>query len=249
MPNSKKIQRPQWKACRPWLRCDTENLPRPDVLDVQSRFIRKKLLKWKKDYGRFFPWRSEEASPYQQIITEVLLQQTSATAVAGQYEIFFNKFPSWKALASASEDEIGAILKPLGLWRKRAANLKRLGCAMKKNRGVYPSSRNDIEQLPGVGQYVASAVLIFAHGKAEPLLDVNMARIIERYFGFKTKADLRHDPFIQVAARKIVSGSNTQEVNWAILDFGALVCKATKPACSHCPLRTECHFGALQLKE
>jgi A/G-specific adenine glycosylase len=117
---------------------------------------------------------------------------------------------------------------------------------MAARRSRFPLSRREIEALPGVGQYIANAILCFCHRKPQPLLDVNMARVVERYFGPRKKADIRYDPYLQELTTHIVR-PDCNRINWAILDFGALVCKSRKPLCSICPLFDNCCFAAKQL--
>lgn len=94
--------------------------------------------------------------------------------------------------------------------------------------------------MPAVGQYVASAVLLFCYRKPEPLIDTNMSRVVERYFGSRVLADIRHDPYLQKLSREIVCSDSPASVNWAILDLGALVCIPRSPRCYRCPLRRGC---------
>jgi A/G-specific adenine glycosylase len=91
-----------------------------------------------------------------------------------------------------------------------------------------------------VGQYVANAVLLFAHGRREPLLDVNVARVLERHFGPRRLADIRYDPYLQALARMVVSSKHPAKVNWALLDLAALICRIRAPLCQECPLSATC---------
>jgi A/G-specific adenine glycosylase len=70
-----------------------------------------------------------------------------------------------------------------------------------------------------------------------------MARVVERYFGPRKKADIRYDPYLQQLTTHIVS-RESNHINWAILDFGALICKPRNPLCSACPLLKDCCFGS-----
>ncbi len=108
--------------------------------------------------------------------------------------------------------------------------------------GRLPRTREELESLPGIGQYVASAILCQVYGEREPLLDVNMARVIERYFRPRKLADLRTDPVLQGYARAILPRARVKEFNWAVLDFAALVCKARDPRCGDCPLKRGCRY-------
>lgn len=149
--------------------------------------------------GRVFPWRRPTATRYHQVVTEVLLQQTRADTVASFFPIFLEHFPNWSALAKATEEEIGQVILPLGLWRRRARSLQRLAREVSQRGGRFPAERTRVEAMPAIGQYVANAVELFCHRRPRPLLDGGMARILERYFGPRDLADIRHDPYLQPA--------------------------------------------------
>jgi A/G-specific adenine glycosylase len=182
------------------------------------------------------------ASRYCQIVSEVLLQRTRAETVAAFWPSFYRRFPNWQSLSSASVEEIERVLKPIGMAKQRAPRLFALATAVIRSKGRFSSDRKILEELPGVGQYIANAILLFCHGEEEPLLDVNMARLIERFFGPRKLADIRYDPYLQSLAKAITAGVEARHVNWAILDFASMVCKSRKPLCATCTLRNGCRF-------
>ena len=214
--------------------------PRPTL----ARKIRRALLRWYQDEGRHFRWRNRSAGLYQKIVAEVLLQRTQAGTVAAFYDDFLKRFPNWQSLAESSAAEIGNHIKPLGLWKRRGESLAALASVMSSRRGRFPRTRREIEQLPGVGQYIASAVLLFSQTEPEPLLDVNMARVLERLFGARTIVDIRYDPHLQFTSRVVLHGREPERINWAILDLAALICVSRNPRCSVCPLLRFCPTGA-----
>jgi A/G-specific adenine glycosylase len=179
------------------------------------------------------------------VLTEVLLQRTRAEAVAAIYGRFFAKYPDWSALARASRLVLEGNLRPLGLWRRRAASLRSLAVEMTGRGGVFPDDRSALEEIPAVGQYVASAVRLFAFGHREPLLDVNMARLLERYFGPRGMADIRNDPYLQSLARKVIARGEPAALNWGMLDLGALICVPRDPYCVACPLQRDCRYASI----
>ena len=122
---------------------------------------------------------------------------------------------------------------------------------MAARHGVFPKDRLEIDELPNVGQYIGNAIEVFSFGKPAPLLDVNMARLLERFFRPRILADIRHDPYLQRLAGQVVAQDDPRVMNWAILDFAASICKI-RPLCEICPLRQRCSFyrtTALELKE
>jgi A/G-specific adenine glycosylase len=202
--------------------------------------LRRDLLGWASREGRALPWRREDASPYQQVVVEVLLQRTTAPAVAKFYGAFFERFPGWKELAAAEPADLEEFLKPLGLWRRRASSLIGLAHYAIAAGGQFPRDQREHAQIPAVGQYVSNAIAMFYHGEARPLVDVNMARVIERFVRPRRLADIRHDPWLQEAAHWYARGPGARRANWAILDFAAAVCKARGPACEICPVGPRC---------
>lgn len=211
--------------------------------------FRQRLLRWFNENGRKFPWRKASASHYQCIIAEVLLQRTRADTVAAFFPKFLEEFPSWKKLASASETCLQRYLQPIGLWRRKAISIQALAQTMAKRNGRFPKVRADIESLPGVGQYIANAVQLFCHGEAKPLLDVNMARVLQRVFGSRTIADIRYDPYLQKISFNVVQCKEARKINWAIIDLAATVCFIKNPRCKQCPLLSICHLNKHQIQQ
>lgn len=207
------------------------------------RAFRRLILAWFRSCGRHFPWRNPSASRYALVVSEILLQRTRAETVADFFPHFVKRFPGWNQLALATEEELRAFLEPIGLWRRRSASLRALAAEMRARRGHFPSTREELEKLPGVGQYVASAAMVFCHGKREPLLDVNMARVLERCFSPRTLVDIRYDPWLQALARAVVNHARAHEINWAVLDLAATICTIRNPRCEMCPLKSICRFA------
>jgi A/G-specific adenine glycosylase len=221
---------------------DNRNDPRMIPTRARCSSVAGRLEQWFQRNGRSFAWRNRSASRYTRVVTEVLVQRTRAEAVDGMLRGFLRRFPGWTALDRARTSTLERVLKPIGLYRRRARSLKGLAKYAAAIRGRFPADRDQLEQVTAVGQYVASAILLFCHGQPEPLLDTNMARVLERYFGPRKLADIRHDPYLQELSRRVVSAGDPVVINWAILDLGAMVCKPRTPECNACPLKRGCQF-------
>jgi A/G-specific adenine glycosylase len=113
---------------------------------------------------------------------------------------------------------------------------------MAKRRGRFPRRREEIEQLSGVGQYICNAILMFDQGISEPLLDSNLARVLERLFGPRKLRDIRYDPYLQKLAWRVVQHQTPARLNWAFLDLAAAVCIVREPRCPICPLQKACCY-------
>ena len=209
---------------------------------AQIARARTKLLAWFGKHERSFPWRSASASVYERVCVEVLLQRTRAETVANLYSSFFDKYPDWARLAAAPVRELEEALKPIGLWRRRARSVSALAQYADEHGGVFPDNERDLSLVPAVGQYVANAILLFQYGKPKPLIDVNMARFLERYIRPRRLADIRHDPWLQDACHWLVDCEDPVRVNWATLDHSAITCRARIPFCSSCDLHARCNF-------
>lgn len=213
------------------------------------RFFQKKLLEWYKKSGRKFYWRKKGLTNYQYVIAEVLLQRTKAETVEKFYPSFIKEFPNWKSLAEADIQRLEEYLRPIGLYTQRSSRLKKLAIEMVKRNGRLPKDRAELESIPFMGQYIANAVELVIFNEPSPLIDVNMSRVLERCFGPRKLADIRYDPYLQKLSQKVVDHVDTQKMNWAILDFAALVCKARSPDHNCCPLRNCCFYFTKEIDQ
>ena len=202
-----------------------------------------RLLAWWEKNKRNFPWRSTK-DPYRILVAEILLRKTDAPKVLAIYEDFFKKYPSIKELAEASEVGLAEFLKPLGLYRVRAKQLKNIAKEIsEKYKGIIPQDPESLKKLKGIGSYIANAVACFAHGKTVPVVDTNVARVISRVFGIKPKARPHLDKRIWRVADELVKLGDARKINLAIIDLATLVCTARQPNCKICPLKEHCAYA------
>ncbi len=216
-----------------------------EVTSEKIKFFQDSILDWYEENGRKFPWRNKSASNYVRIISETLLQRTKAETVANYFQIFIAQYPSWNKLASATQADLEKILKPLGLYKQRASRLYKLAQEMKKRRGRFPTDRNQVAEMSMMGQYITNAYEIFVLKRRAPLLDVNMARVLERYFGPRKLADIRYDRYLQDLSKRVVDHPRVKEINWGTLDFASAVCKSRAPTCADCIFRLRCTYLSL----
>jgi A/G-specific adenine glycosylase len=184
---------------------------------------------------RLVSWRRER-DPFRVLVAEKLLQQTTYGHVLKAYGAFFEKFPDARALAAAEVSDIEAAIRGLGFQRQRARQLKELACSLvAEHGGAVPSDKGALLRLSGVGEYVASAVLCFAFGMDEPIVDINVRRVVGRLFGWRGLKDNE----IAERLRQMIPPGRGREFNWALIDFSALVC-SRRPKCRKCPLSDLC---------
>lgn len=213
-----------------------------NISTKKIKFFQENIIKWFDKNGRDFPWRKDNLTPYQLVIAEILLQRTKAETVSKFYPIFLKKYPSWASLNKTRVSTLEKVLTPIGLYKQRAALIKKLAKEMVRLEGNFPGEKEEIEKLPFAGQYITNAILQFVFNKPAPLLDVNMARVLERFFGPRKLSDIRYDPYLQKLSTKIISHIHSKEINWAALDYAALVCVNLKPKCLNCVLYKKCIY-------
>ncbi len=206
------------------------------------KYFRKKLLDWFSSNKRDFPWRRDDITKYEIIISEILLQRTKAETVAKYYSTFFNTYPDWESLVNSEIEDLEKILKPLGLYKHRAKRLNKIVEEYKQRNGVLPQNVNELNDSNLSTLYLSNAYELFILNKRMPLLDVNMARVLSRYFKLKEVKDVRNEKELQAFSIIVINVKNCKELNWAILDFAALVCKARIPGCATCVLKQNCKY-------
>lgn len=202
-----------------------------------------KLATWFEKNERIFPWR-ETSDPYRVLLAEIFLRKTDAKKVLGIYEHFIRHYPEFETLVNANVRDLENFLRPLGLYRRRAKELKNLAqIVMTRHRGEIPRSREELLGLPGVGDYIANAILCFVFGKDVPLLDTNVIRVVTRVFSFKPKRKrARDDPEMWRAVRQMVPRGKARDFNLATLDLAATICHPRKPECVVCPVLSLCDY-------
>jgi A/G-specific adenine glycosylase len=206
------------------------------------KLFQTKLLVWFSTNGRNFYWRNKHHSNYQIIISETLLQRTKVETVAKFLPVFLKRYPTWRELGESSQGEIIDFIRPLGLNKQRGLKLFMLAQEIKLRGGIFPKERDQLEEMPMMGQYLCNAFELFILKKRVPLLDVNMARLLERFFGKRNLSDIRYDPYLQNLAYMVVNIKESKRLNWAILDYASLICQSKKPKCNLCVINQNCQY-------
>jgi len=194
------------------------------------------LLNWYDLNKRDLPWR-KDTDPYHIWLSEIMLQQTRAEAVARYYDRFLEAFPDVFALANAPEDAVLKLWEGLGYY-SRARNLHKAAKAVAASGGIFPGSIKGLETLPGVGPYAARAIGSIAFGIPEPALDGNQMRVLSRCLAEERVLKSPFDLYDQALER--ISADRPGDYNQALMDLGSRVCTARNPKCASCPLNPVC---------
>ena len=204
-------------------------------LDLNSyQKIRNSLMQWYQNNRRRFPWRIESIDPFHVIVAEIFLRQTRAVVVERVYKEFIIKFPTPRCIVQAPERSLMEVMKPLGIT-SRVEQIKELAKLIEtKFQGKLPSDKGSLKMMPGVGEYTAAAVRIFAFNEHDVLIDTNIMRVISRLFG------LRNTEEVKTQLRYMSENENIRDFYYMLIDFGSVICKAINPFCGICPVWSFC---------
>jgi A/G-specific adenine glycosylase len=203
-----------------------------------TNFFINTVLRWYEKNGRNFPWRRTK-DVYRLLVAEKLLQRTQAKIVAKFYPKFISKYPTYHALAHAKTKDVERLIRPLGLYKIRARELKNMAALMEK-RVVGVPSPDDLKGLKGVGEYVEKAVRCFAFGELTLPLDANIKRLISRFFYGEHVAEV--DNRICKRIVRNICRSEIKKFVWGLLDFEEEICTPKAPKCHKCPLASRCRY-------
>ena len=205
--------------------------------------FRDALVRWFSNNGRDFPWRRPGLSPWQVLLMEMCLHRTKADQVGRVADELLSLGETQDSFLSNSK-KLAPMLASLGLhWR--AENLVSAAEFVRDRlAGEVPDNWQELTAIPGVGDYIASAVLCFAFERPSVLMDTNTVRIARRVLGSSDQPSWR----LRLALHEL-AGHRGADVQWnqALLDLGALVCTARAPKCEVCPVHASCATGTAQV--
>ncbi|SHK99787.1 A/G-specific DNA-adenine glycosylase [Selenomonas ruminantium] len=218
----------------------------PDLLAILPDWYRRQADE------RELPWRSCPA-PYHTWLSEIMLQQTRASAVIPYYERFLASLPDIESLAACDDDQLMKLWQGLGYY-SRARNLKKAAIIIcQEYSGQLPQDFTTLLSLPGIGRYTASAIGSIAFGQPWPAVDGNVLRVLSRVLASAADiaAPATKKALENALAPHYPSGTIAGELNQAFMDLGATICLPHGlPHCSCCPLARIClaHAEGLELE-
>ncbi len=204
------------------------------------------LLDWYDRHARSLPWRvppgGGAADPYRVWLSEVMLQQTTVAAVKAYFERFTTLWPTVQDLAAADDARVMAEWAGLGYYA-RARNL--LACARTvAAAGGFPTTREGLQELPGIGAYTSAAIAAIAYDAPETVVDGNVERVVARLFAVETPLPAAK-PGLVALAETLTPQQRPGDYAQAMMDLGATICTPRGPACGICPLIQDCDARAM----
>ncbi|WP_372658432.1 A/G-specific adenine glycosylase [Hydrogenophaga sp.] len=221
----------------------------PAAARVLPLAFARRLIDWQLKAGRRgMPWQGTR-DPYRVWLSEVMLQQTQVSSVSSYYPRFLARFPDVHSLAAASSDDVMALWSGLGYY-SRARNLHR--CAqvvVAEHQGIFPTSAQALQALPGIGASTAAAIAAFCHGERVSILDGNVRRVLSRLLAFE--GDLSQltsqRELLALAQALLPVAPSLQDMSaytQGLMDLGATLCTRSRPNCEGCPVAGLCQARA-----
>jgi A/G-specific adenine glycosylase len=221
----------------------------PDAEPEWVEAVRRRLLEWYDQGRRDLPWRADRDA-YRILVSEFMLVQTTVAAVIPYYERFLRRFPDVRSLADADEEAVLKAWEGLGYYRRARQLQAAARQVVEMHGGTIPDDTEAFRALPGVGPYIAGAVLSFAFDRPEPIVEANSQRVLARVVALRDDLKLAAARArIWQAAARLVPPVRAGDFNQALMDLGATICTLRQPSCLLCPLASLCRARQLGLQD
>ena len=196
------------------------------------------------DYlDELFPHASCElfyTKDYELVIAVMLSAQTTDKSVNAVTTVLFNKYKSLDELNAASLEDIEEILKPIGLYKNKAKNLKGIvKDLIEKFNYAVPSDKDLLQTLPGVGNKTAGVIRAEIFKIPDLPVDTHILRISKR-LNLAKKDDEPID--VERKLKKIIPEERWIKSHHQLIHFGRYFCTARSPKCAECKLKETCNY-------
>lgn len=205
------------------------------------------LLDWYDLNARNLAWRISPAAhrdgvipdPYRIWLSEIMLQQTTVAAVTTYFLRFTSLWPTVQSLAAAKDADVMAEWAGLGYYARARNLLKCARIVANDLGGIFPTDRDALLKLPGIGPYTASAISAIAYDHPATVVDGNVERVMARLFDEHMPLPAAK-PLLTQHASTLTPNTRPGDYAQAVMDLGATVCTPKKPTCGLCPWRAPC---------
>jgi A/G-specific adenine glycosylase len=217
-----------------------------DPAPATETALHEPVLAWYAEHARDLPWRAPDATPWGVMVSEFMLQQTPVARVLPMWERWLDAWPTPAALAAEEPGEAVRAWGRLG-YPRRALRLHAAARTIaERHDGEVPSDRDELAALPGVGEYTAAAIATFAHGRRHAVLDTNVRRVLCRVEGGVASPGASLTVAERQRAGRLLPDEPAVAAGWsvAVMELGALVCRAVSPQCERCPVAERCRWRA-----
>jgi len=175
---------------------------------------------------------------YEFLISVMLSAQSTDKSVNDVTPILFNRYDTLEKLSNAPISDIEQIIKPIGLYKNKAKNIKSIALSIQKRGGAI-NDEKFLLSLPGVGNKTMNVFLAEVYSIPHLAVDTHIERICKR-LGLVKKDD---NPFdMERKLEKLVESSRQIKTHHQLIRFGRSICSAKKPSCQKCELNDFCLY-------
>ena len=178
-------------------------------------------------------------SSFELLISVILSAQTTDIAVNKVTKKLFNIANTPLLLSSLKVDKIEKLINAIGLYKNKAKNIKATSSILlEKFNGEVPSTREELESLPGVGRKTANVILNTLFKKPVIAVDTHIFRLANRINIAPAKTPLT----VEKRLTKLIPNEFLNDAHHLLILHGRYVCKAIKPQCSECVINNLCEY-------
>ena len=176
---------------------------------------------------------------YELLLATMLSAQTTDKRVNMVTSILFKKYNSLEKLRQARIDDLIKIIKPIGTFNKKANNIIEIAKKLEQVGDIVPNNREFLESLPGVGRKTANVVLSNLYNVQCVAVDTHVYRVSIR-LGIANKNDDVYKT--EAKLTKKFKEYNLCRIHHQLVLFGRYYCKAARPFCENCKLKSICKY-------
>ncbi len=212
----------------------------PIFLQVLA-ILEREYPRWNAPVIQLMKQRSRD--PFRILVGTVLSLRTQDSVTHRAAQRLLAVAPTPEKLLQLSEEEIQRLIYPVGFYRVKARNLKRIArILVEKYGGRVPDTLEELLALPGVGRKTANLVLSEGFGKPAICVDTHVHRIVHRLGFVKTRTPEQTEREL----RRRVPVEWWPKINFLLVAFGQSICRPIGPRCHECPVAHLCERVGVQ---
>lgn len=213
-----------------------------EAVEARRRHIQEGVLSWATNNFPRYPWRQSGKTPYEVLIGEAWLKQTSSSVAVRVYQRFVQQFLSIKALSEAEEGDVTDVCCSFGLERPAQYIKMMVKSLLKEGKGELPRNSETFAKASGLEHQHVKSIFCFGYGMPIAVVDVNVARMLSRLFRHAIPSPPAQG-LLQAIGESLLPFGNPQSYNGGLLDLAELICRDIDPLCHRCPIGEVCDYA------
>ncbi len=179
------------------------------------------------------------STPHELLIATRLSAQCTDARVNIITKTLFNRYKSLEEFAGANIEELEQIVRPCGLFRTKAKDIKEMSAILvTQHNGIIPDTMEELLKLPGVGRKTANLILGDLYNKPAVITDTHVIRVSGRLGLVDTKVPQK----VEQQLRKLLPIEESTMFCHRLVWHGREVCNARKPKCEECSISFYCNY-------